>query len=367
MLSKLKANKWRLLLSSVLILLPILAGVILWDRLPEVLTTHWGADGSGDGYMPRLLAICLPPLFLLVFHWLCLLVTAADKKNKEQNHKVFGLIFWICPILSCLTSGLIYAVALGKTFDISVFLPLPLGILFVIIGNYLPKCKQNYTIGIKIAWTLANEENWNATHRFGGRVWVIGGLILLGGVFLPEAVLLWVLLPVTLLLAAAPVLYSWLYYKKQAAAGTVPKKPDVPMSRAGKIVIAVMLIVLVIILALAFSGNYEILYGDTSFTVDATGNPDVTVAYADIDTLEYRDRCAAGSRTFGYGTPFLLMGTFENDEFGSYTRFSCPPCESAVVLTVGDKVLVLGGKDDAATRAIYEEILSRMGKEAASE
>ncbi len=367
MLNKLKANKWRLLLSSVLILLPCLVGVILWNRLPEVMTTHWGPDGSADGFMPRALAVFGMPVFLLVLHWIGLLVTAADPHNREQNRKVFGLVFWICPIISFLTSGLTYTVALGGTLHVSLFLPLLMGILFVIIGNYLPKCRQNYTIGIKITWTLASEENWNATHRFGGKVWVIGGFCLLGGVFLPKTALIWVLLPVTVLLAAVPAVYSWLYYKKQAAAGTVPAKAVVPMGRKEKIITAIVLsvvaIVLVITLVLAFSGTYKIRYGDTSFTVDAVGISDVTVAYDDVDAIEYRDSCDAGSRIFGFGTPTLLMGTFENEEFGTYTRFSRPSCDAAVVLTVDGQILVLGGKNDAETQIIYENILNRMDKE----
>lgn len=367
MLNKLKANKGKLILSSILILLPILVGVVLWDRLPAVLASHWGADGTADGFMPRAMAVFAMPLFLLVFHWLGLLVTAADPHNREQNRKVFGLVFWICPIISFLTAGLTYTVALGGALHISLFLPLLLGVLFIVIGNYLPKCKQNHTIGIKIKWTLASEENWNATHRFGGKVWVIGGFCILAGVFLPKAALIWVLLPVTLLLAALPAVYSGLYYKKQSAAGTVPAKAVMPLSRGEKITAAVVLsfvaVVLVISLILTFSGKYELLYGDTAFTVNATGNPDVTVAYDEIDTIEYRDVCDAGSRVFGYGSPTLLMGTFENEEFGTYTRFSRPPCESAVVLTVDGKVLVLGGKNDGETKIIYENILNRMGKE----
>ena len=59
-----------------------------------------------------------------------------------------------------------------------------IGVLFMIIGNYLPKCKQNYTMGIKLPWTLDDEENWNRTHRFAGFLWVAGGVVIAINAFL---------------------------------------------------------------------------------------------------------------------------------------------------------------------------------------
>ena len=66
--------------------------------------------------------------------------------------------------------GIMYRAAFGKEFDLAFFMPAMLGVMFIFIGNYLPKVKQNRTLGIKISWALNNEENWNKTHRFGGKV-----------------------------------------------------------------------------------------------------------------------------------------------------------------------------------------------------
>ena len=90
-------------------------------------------------------------------------------------------------------------------------MPVFIGVLFVIIGNYLPKCKQNYTIGIKIPWTLDNEENWNKTHRFAGFLWVVCGVAIMftgffGGV--------WVFLPISFAMVLAPIIYSYLLHRK---------------------------------------------------------------------------------------------------------------------------------------------------------
>ena len=206
-------------MTSIVILLPIIVGLILWNDLPQQIATHWGADGKADGFSSRAVAVFIPPLMILGVHWLCVLITCADPGNKGQNEKVLGIVLWISPILSVIMNGLVYVNALGIAVSVSMVTLIFTGILFVVIGNYLPKCKRNYTIGIKVSWTLENEENWNKTHRFAGKVWVAGGLALTAAGFLPEGILMIVLFAALGLLVAAPVLYSFLYHKKQVREG----------------------------------------------------------------------------------------------------------------------------------------------------
>lgn len=208
-------SKWKLIASSVVILLPMVFGLIFWNRLPEQMVTHWGIDGTADGWSSRAFTVFGMPLLLLALHWLCALVTAADPKNKGQNPKVFGLVLWTTPMVSLLANGMIYAVAFDYDFQPYLLVNLLVGAGFVIAGNYLPKCRQNHTIGIKVKWTLENEENWNATHRFGGKVWVIGGLLLIVGAFLPEAMAVWVMVGSVIVLAAVPIVYSYCFHRRQ--------------------------------------------------------------------------------------------------------------------------------------------------------
>ena len=208
-------NNWKkLIVTSVVILLPILFGVIVWDRLPERIATHWGADGNPDGWSGRAFAVFGMPLFLLAIHWLCAFFTARDPKNKDRNRKAFGLVLWICPLLSLLANTIVYATALGKEWSVEVIMPRFMGLLFVDIGNYLPKCQQNHTIGIRIKWTLESEDNWNATHRLSGRVWMVGGALIAASAFLPIAVALWVMIPLSLAMVIIPVAYSYTYHKR---------------------------------------------------------------------------------------------------------------------------------------------------------
>ena len=114
---------------------------------------------------------------------------------------------------------------------------------------------------------------------------------------------------------------------------------------------------------LVYSSLYEITFHDTFLKIDASYWDDASIRYTDIDTIEYRtndDPDATMKRNFGYGTPFLLMGEFDSDEFGTYTRYSYTACDSCIVLTVDGKTMVVNDKDDTQTKAIYEQLLEKM-------
>lgn len=357
-----KKNKWKLIISSLVILLPAFFGLIMWDRLPVQMTTHFGTNGP-NGLGSRLFAVVGMPLILLAFQWLCLVLSAKDIKGNPQNNKVFTMVIWIIPVLSLFSGGMIYATALGKAPDVMQYSFLLLGLLFTALGNYLPKCKQSFTTGIKIKWTLANEENWYVTHRFAGKLWTVGGLVVMACTFLPPVAAIWVAFSLMFILCAVPIIYSWRYYKKQVAAGTATPKAEVDLSsnmkKARNITLAVVGLLLVGLAIFIFTADYEITYGETAFTVDASAWDDVTVSYADIDAIEYRQSCQAGVRTYGFGDVPRQMGIFQNEEFGSYTRYTNSGCEAAVVITVDGKILVVNGKDVAATQAIYDALMAR--------
>ena len=205
-------KNWKvLLITSVAILLPMLAGVILWNQLPEQIPSHWNAVGEIDGWSSKPFTVFGLPLILLAAQWLCVLGAGTDPKKSNHPQKILHLVLWIIPVLSALLHVIVYAVALGNAVRVETVMPVFIGILFAIIGNYLPKCKQNYTIGIKIPWTLNSEENWNRTHRFAGRLWVVCGLaIMLTGFFGG----FWVFLPIVLLMVLAPFAYSYVLHRK---------------------------------------------------------------------------------------------------------------------------------------------------------
>ena len=203
---------WKMLaLTSVIILLPALAGVILWNRLPEKMPTHWNMAGENDGWSSKPFAEFGLPLIMLAAQWLCLLGTTADPKKENHSDKVLQLVIWIIPVLSVVLHVLTYAAALGHGVRMEMIMPALVGLVLVIVGNYLPKCKQNYTIGIKIPWTLSSEENWNSTHRMAGRLWVACGLVcMLTGFFGG----FWIFFGIVLMMVLVQFIYSWLLFRK---------------------------------------------------------------------------------------------------------------------------------------------------------
>lgn len=206
-----KRNLRTLIITSIVILLPILAGVILWNQLPEQIPSHWNAVGEIDGWSSKTFAVFGMPLILLAFQWLCVLGTGADPKKGNHPQKIVHLVLWIIPVLGAVLSVLMYGAALGKEVRMEVIMPVLVGLVLTIVGNYLPKCKQNYTIGIKIPWTLNSEENWNRTHRFAGWLWTLCGIVIMLSGFFGS---FWIFFCVVLLMVIVPCVYSYILHCK---------------------------------------------------------------------------------------------------------------------------------------------------------
>lgn len=207
-------RKKLLFLTTLIMLLPMVAGLLLWNRLPAEIPTHWNAQGVVDGWSSKAFAVFGLPGIVLAIHWLCVLGTLADPKEKNHARQLQTLVLWICPVLSVVLMAATYGTALGLQLPVEVLVTCLVGVLFVIIGNYMPKCKQNYTMGIKLPWTLNSEENWNATHRFAGYLWLMGGLVLIPLALLVPKAAVWVLLPLMLVLVLAPMIYSYVYFRR---------------------------------------------------------------------------------------------------------------------------------------------------------
>lgn len=210
----------KIIITSVITLLPIVFGLIIWNKLPDQVATHFGPNGEADGWSSKAFAVFGIPLFMLVLHIFCAIATLVDPKRRNVDGKPFGLMLWICPAASFAVNGVTYSMALGYKINITVIIMMLVALLFIVLGNYLPKCGQNYTMGIKTPWALNDPKNWTATHRFGGRVYMITGFILI-----PLSVLcamneyaFWIFFGVLMVAALIPTLYSYLYYRKHGNA-----------------------------------------------------------------------------------------------------------------------------------------------------
>ena len=210
-----KQTKLNIILSCIVLLSPMIFGMIVWNKLPESMPIHWGVNGEADRWSSKPFAVFVLPLLILAIHGICIFASRKDFRDKKQSPKVMGLVLWICPLLSVMANSLTYAISLGKEINVLFVVSLTMGTLFVLIGNYLPKCQQNRTVGIRIIWTLKNEANWNATHRFAGKVWVIGGLLLMASSLLPYSILPWAMIALLVVFISLPVLYSYRFYRKE--------------------------------------------------------------------------------------------------------------------------------------------------------
>ena len=205
-----KKNKVTLIITSLVTLIPILVGLLLWDKLPDPMPSHWNIHGEVDAWSSKAFTVFGLPALMLVLQWVCIFASMADPKYQNYNPKMIKLMFWICPVIGLILCCMVYPQAMGYSVAIEIIIPLLMGVLFIIVGNWLPKCKQTYTMGIKLPWTLASEENWNATHRFGGKVWFFGGILTILSAFWSNFWLLMVILAGMVILPAA---YSYLYYR----------------------------------------------------------------------------------------------------------------------------------------------------------
>ena len=208
-------HKKTLIISTLLCLLPILFGVIMWDRLPDPMPTHFGVNGEPDGWSSKPFAVFFIPAFLAAMEWVCLLASSADPRRKNLSPKVMTLVLYIVPVVGLVACGTTYAAALNIDFNISLIMSALLGVMFIAIGNYLPKCRQTYTLGIKLPWTLANEENWNKTHRMAGPLWMVGGAAQIVLAFFSGAIAFYGMMAILAVIVGAPTVYSFLLAKKQ--------------------------------------------------------------------------------------------------------------------------------------------------------
>ena len=208
-------NKRTLILTSIVILLPILIGILLWNKLPDSMATHFNFDNAADGYREKWFAVIIEPFILLALHLIMAMIIAADPRKKNISSKVYGITIWIIPASSLALAVVIYPYNLGIHFNISLFLGIFLGVIYIILGNYLPKTRQNYTIGFKLPWTYANEENWNKTNRLSGVINIVIGILIIINAAMGLFNIFYSLLVAVLIGSLIPLGYSYFLHVKK--------------------------------------------------------------------------------------------------------------------------------------------------------
>lgn len=201
-------------LTSLLCLVPILLGLLLWDQLPDQLITHWNSAGEPDGYSPKAFGIVALPLVMCCLNLFVYCMLRIDPRIENASGTLVLLSQWFIPILTLILVPAILFASMGADVPVHAIAPVLLGIFFIIIGRYLPETKQNYTVGVRLPWTLRSGENWNRTHRLSGYLWICAGVLLILAAFLPPLWFLPVMITALILAVVGPVLYSYRLYRK---------------------------------------------------------------------------------------------------------------------------------------------------------
>ncbi|RLG59685.1 MAG: hypothetical protein DRN95_01450 [Candidatus Hydrothermarchaeota archaeon] len=203
-----------------IILLSFIIGIYFYNQMPEKMAIHWNVKGEVDSYASKFLGLFLIPVILLMIFLLFIAIPRIDplKQNIEEFRKYYnGFII--------LTIGFLFYTYIltilwnyGFRFSIAQLITPAFGILFYYCGILIENAKRNWFIGIRTPWTLSSEEVWNRTHRIGGRLFKLAGIISFAGVTLQKYALFFVLVPV-LLISIYTVIYSYLEYQRVIKCG----------------------------------------------------------------------------------------------------------------------------------------------------
>jgi uncharacterized membrane protein len=209
--------------TTIVVLLMIVAatfaGLLLWNRLPEQMASHWNINDQVDGYMPRSLGVFMLPLISLGTFLLFLLIPNIDplKANIARFREVFNLFIVLIIAFMVYIHALTLLWSLGYTgFGMSRAMLPALGLLFIFIGYMLRKAKRNFFIGIRTPWTLSSDKVWDETHRLGAVLFMISGVLAFIGAFFGGTTAFWLFFAPLMGSAIFLVIYSYMLYKQEA-------------------------------------------------------------------------------------------------------------------------------------------------------
>jgi uncharacterized membrane protein len=194
------------------------AGYFFYQRFPSRVPIHWNAAGQVDDWSgPAFAAFFFPALIIGIYLLLTLLPLADPHKNRYIE---FGRPYNILRLTLVTFMTALYFIssfaALGCKINMSFVMPLVIAILFIVLGNFLPKFKKNWFVGIRTPWTLSNEHIWTKTHRAAGKLFILGGILMIVAAFTPPAWNIILLLITVGLIVIGTIGYSyWLWRNKQ--------------------------------------------------------------------------------------------------------------------------------------------------------
>lgn len=205
------------ILPIALVIVAIILGCYFYSVFPERVPIHWNFKGEVDNYGSRFIGAFIGPIVLAGLYLLFVLIPLIDPR--KEKYEQFAKIYKLFRLLIMLTMFGVFLIASlnasGNNVRVEVWVPAIIGLMFLIMGNYFGKIKPNWFMGIRTPWTLSSDEVWNKTHRLGGKLFMLFGLLMLLTPLLPFKESFWwtLLLPV-LIVALVPMIYSYILFKK---------------------------------------------------------------------------------------------------------------------------------------------------------
>ena len=215
MKSKWGRMDWVILLIG---LIPVVAGWSLYDRLPEIMATHWSLfNNQPNGHMSKTVSLSVLSALLLGVPILMKGSRRIDPRrdNYEKFAQTYDILRLTVTLVLGIAMGFTLLYNLGYEFNNSRVALIMVGGLFAVMGNYMGRIRYNYFVGIRTPWTLANEEVWRRTHRFAGPFWFFGGVVTLICAFLPNALASTIAIVVIAVVVLVPIVYSYLAFARE--------------------------------------------------------------------------------------------------------------------------------------------------------
>ncbi|HZU68817.1 MAG TPA: SdpI family protein [Ktedonobacteraceae bacterium] len=214
----------------------ILISLITYPFLPDTVPTHWNLAGQVNSYAPKWVNAILFPLisiglFVLIRFLIAVGPRLGSQNARRANQEVVNLIINGVLLLLLVLQLMVTAISLGMKLDINFVMILAVSILFIFIGNYMGKLRRNFWAGIRTPWTLTSDVVWERTHRLGGWLFVIGGLLGVIVSFVPW-LRIWGFMVILVVIIAIPVVYSYLAYQHYTVEGREPLSP--PFDNSGR-------------------------------------------------------------------------------------------------------------------------------------
>jgi len=214
-------RKWIPLL---IIVAALAASAVVYPDLPERVPTHWNFEGEIDRWGPRAWGAWMMPV-VIAFVWaLMRWLPAIDprRKNYEKFGGTFEAIMLSVMVFMLILHGITLAAGLGYPIAMERVAPVAIGLLLIIIGNLLPRARSNWFVGIRTPWTLSSDRVWEKTHRVGGRLFVLGGILISLSALLGAGFSHWVLIAVLSVCSLGAVVYSYVEWRKEKTATAAP-------------------------------------------------------------------------------------------------------------------------------------------------